>query len=136
MLGGHYPYLNPHIAEHRNLRSQREKRWAGKSLSPRVLTAGLSKDWWPRGPWMRSFWARGTESWSQLSCSFERRLEWKTVLDEDKKVTTPKSLLKKPWKIGSKRNQSQKQGVGSKQCWWAGVPVCMWAQPNSSCCVE
>jgi hypothetical protein len=60
-----------------------------------VLTAGLSKHWRPRSPGTRSFWARGIESWSQLSCSFERRLGWKTVLDEDKKVTTPKILAEK-----------------------------------------
>lgn len=68
------------------------------------------------------FWAGGAESWSQLNCSFQRRVEWKTVLDGDKKGTTPKSLLKKCWKIVSERNQSQKEGVGGKS---AGGQRCL-----------
>lgn len=73
---------------------------------------------------MRSFRTGGAESWSQLSRSFQRRLEWRTVLDENKKVTTPKSLLKKYWKIVCKRNQSQKEGVGAKS---AGGQRCLGA---------
>lgn len=126
-----------HHCRARTLKSKEPEKRAGLAKVCLLLCSQLGRvDWRPRGPWLRSFWSRGTESWSQLSRSFERRLEWKTVLDEDKKVTTPKSLLKKRWKIVSQRNQSQKERVEGKKCWWAGTPECAWAQLSSSCSAE